>query len=132
MKKSARNVFIFNLALSDFLIACSIPLTVIDGFNISWTPPQSLSLCRLIKTFPCVAVYMSSFTVMAVAIDRYRVIVRSSSMQIGYRQAWATLPAIFLVSVIFSSAIFFRSHIRTLTTMAVLSIILIHAKSKQK
>ena len=86
MKKSARNVFIFNLALSDFLIACSIPLTVIDGFNISWVLPHSLNLCRMIKTFPCIAVYMSSFTVVAIAIDRYRVIVHSNSMQIGYRQ----------------------------------------------
>ena len=35
------------------------------------------------KTFPCVTVYMSSLTNMAIAVDRYRFIVRSQSMQVG-------------------------------------------------
>ena len=37
---------------------------------------------RFVKTFPCVAVYMSSLTNMAIAADRYRVIVRSNCLQV--------------------------------------------------
>ena len=42
-----------------------------------------LTLARFVKTFPCVAVYMSSLSNMAIAVDRYRVIVRSQSPQVG-------------------------------------------------
>ena len=45
-----------------------------------------LTLPRFVKTFPCVAVYMSSLTNMAIAVDRYRFIVRSQSMQVGNRR----------------------------------------------
>ena len=41
-----------------------------------------LNLARFVKTFPCVAVYMSSLTNMAIAVDRYRFIVRSQSPQV--------------------------------------------------
>ena len=37
---------------------------------------------RFVKTFPCVAVYMSSLTNMAIAVDRYQVIVRTQSLQV--------------------------------------------------
>ena len=40
-------------------------------------------LPRFVKTFPCVTVYMSSLTNMAIAVDRYRFIVRSQSLQVG-------------------------------------------------
>ena len=42
-----------------------------------------LVLSRFVKTFPCVTVYMSSLTNMAIAVDRYRFIVRSQSLQVA-------------------------------------------------
>ena len=68
--RTARNTFIFNLAVSDLLIACSIPLTMVDGFEMSWVLPKNLILCKFVKTFPCVAAFMSSLTIMAIALDR--------------------------------------------------------------
>ena len=69
--RTARNTFIFNLAVSDLLIACSIPLTMVDGFEMSWVLPKNLILCKFVKTFPCVAAFMSSLTIMAIALDRW-------------------------------------------------------------
>ena len=101
-----RNIFIFNLALSDFLLvaisiinislccprhvslqASSIPITVFDGLTRSWPLPDSWLACRsaalllvqtlmrnicsVIKTFPCIAAFMSSLTIVCVALDRY-------------------------------------------------------------
>ena len=44
--RTARNIFIFNLALSDLLMATSIPFTVLDGLTKMWTLPRSILACR--------------------------------------------------------------------------------------
>ena len=44
--RTARNIFIFNLALSDLLMATSIPFTVLDGLTRAWTLPRSILACR--------------------------------------------------------------------------------------
>ena len=44
--RTARNIFIFNLALSDLLMATSIPFTVIDGLTRAWNFPESILACR--------------------------------------------------------------------------------------
>ena len=116
--RTARNIFIFNLALSDLLLATSIPFTVLDALTRAW-PLQSKQLfCRLIfleffiillhiywcnqlqiwilkkmnciyatfrlvKTFPCIAAFMSSYTIVAVAIDRFRIIIQSQKTQVS-------------------------------------------------
>ena len=50
------------------------------------------------RTFPCITVYMSSMTNMAVAVDRYRVIVRHNSLQVSRAAAFVLVPVIFLIS----------------------------------
>ena len=40
------------------------------------------SYFRFVKTMPCIAVFMSSLTIVAIALDRYRVIVSSSGKQV--------------------------------------------------
>ena len=42
-----------------------------------------LLLVSLIKTFPCVAAFMSSLTIVCVALDRFRCIVQSDRTQVG-------------------------------------------------
>ena len=44
--RTARNIFIFNLALSDLLMATSIPFTVMDGLTRAWNFPESILACR--------------------------------------------------------------------------------------
>ena len=44
--RTARNIFIFNLAFSDFLLAISVPLTVMDALTLAWPLPSSLLSCR--------------------------------------------------------------------------------------
>ena len=41
-----------------------------------------LLLVSLIKTFPCVAAFMSSLTIVCVALDRFRCIVQSDRTQV--------------------------------------------------
>ena len=44
--RTARNIFIFNLALSDLLMAVTIPMTLMDGLLRSWNLPDSYVACR--------------------------------------------------------------------------------------
>jgi NADH:ubiquinone oxidoreductase subunit 5 (subunit L)/multisubunit Na+/H+ antiporter MnhA subunit len=44
--RTARNIFIFNLALSDFLLATSIPFTVFDALTRAWPLPYSWIGCK--------------------------------------------------------------------------------------
>ena len=107
------------MAISDILTVCSIPLTLLDGLNMSWTLPDILPLCTVVKIFPCVAVFMSSLTIVAIAGDRYRVIISPDRLQVGPRQAWASLPVIFLLSLLLSSPLFFKTKLYTLAEIMV-------------
>ena len=44
--RTARNIFILNLAISDLLTATSIPFTVVDGLTRAWTLPRLVTACR--------------------------------------------------------------------------------------
>ncbi len=79
LRKSARNILIGLLATSDLLLSCTMPLTAIDALTKYWPfGKDTLTLCRTVKTSSAVAVYLSSMTLIAIALDRYHCIVRSS------------------------------------------------------
>merc|ERR1719336_414526 len=109
--RTARNIFIFNLALSDFLLATSIPFTLFDALTRAWPLPYSWLSCSLIKTFPCIAAFMSSLTIVCVALDRFRCIVQSEKVQVTPLYAWLLLPFIFTISILLASPIFIHSRI---------------------
>ena len=78
LRKSARNILIGLLATSDLLLSCTMPLTAIDVLTRYWPLANSENLCRMVKTSSAVAVYLSSMTLTAIAVDRYHCIVQSS------------------------------------------------------
>ena len=79
LRKSARNILIGLLATSDLLLSCTMPLTAIDGLTRYWPfGKDTENLCRMVKTSSAVAVYLSSMTLTAIAVDRYHCIVQSS------------------------------------------------------
>jgi len=112
--RTARNIFIFNLALSDFLLATSIPFTLFDALTRAWPLPYSWLSCSLIKTFPCIAAFMSSLTIVCVALDRFRCIVQSGKVQVTPFYAWLLLPLICIISIMLASPIFITSRLYNL------------------
>ena len=77
---------------------------------------------------------MSSLTIMAIAVDRYRIIVHShlrqvsqllnkkipdTTMQVGPCGAWLLLPIIFLVSCVLSGTIYVKTELHSLATILV-------------
>ena len=44
--------------------------------------PNSAAFCRIVNSAPVFSVYLSSFTIVVIAVDRYRSIVSSTAAQL--------------------------------------------------
>ena len=66
-----------------FVIGIIIICDVLLVASLYMTMLMILPLVSLIKTFPCVAAFMSSLTIVCVALDRFRCIVQSDRTQVG-------------------------------------------------
>lgn len=71
--RSTRNVFITNLALSNFLLAAIwIPFLWIPTYEVDFS--HSVFFCKLAQAFPGINIYCSTLTISVIAIDRYIVV----------------------------------------------------------
>ena len=92
--------------MSDLLTAFTIPFTAMDAYDLHWPlvdVDENLVMCRsetteraegfcgwvilichcrLVRSVPCVAVYMSSLTIIGIAFDRHRVICKPTYRQV--------------------------------------------------
>ena len=68
-------------------------ITAIDVLSKYWPfGHDTLVLCKLVKSSPCFAVYLSSFTIVAIAVDRYWFIVKSDRQQLSTKAvSWRML-----------------------------------------
>ena len=70
--RTARNVFLLNLAVADLLLCLiTMPLTLLEVVTQHWTFGHTA--CKVGMMLPAVAVYASTFTIVAIALDRYTV-----------------------------------------------------------
>ncbi|CAF3370025.1 unnamed protein product [Rotaria sp. Silwood1] len=82
--QTVTNVFITNLALSDILMCClAVPFTPISAYGHTWHLGRIL--CHLVPMSLGISVYVSTLTSLAIAVDRYFVIVHPfrSRMRLG-------------------------------------------------
>uniref|UniRef100_A0A914GT26 G-protein coupled receptors family 1 profile domain-containing protein n=1 Tax=Globodera rostochiensis TaxID=31243 RepID=A0A914GT26_GLORO len=106
---SVRSVFICSLAASDILMSLtSLPITAISIFTRDWVFPSPF--CKLMGIFQGGTVFVSSFTLTAIAVDRYILIRHPTKQKIKFRTAvsivvgvWALGYACALPVGIFSS-----------------------------
>ncbi|XP_056096729.1 neuropeptide FF receptor 1 like 3 [Rhinichthys klamathensis goyatoka] len=72
--RTVTNIFILNLAVSDLLIGIfCIPTTLVDNLITGW--PFSNTICKLSGLVQGTSVCASVFTLVAIAVDRFRCIV---------------------------------------------------------
>jgi len=97
--RTVMNFFIVSLALSDILMAVlCIPLTFIANLVInSW--PFGETMCPIVSFFQVVTVFMSSFTLVAISLDRYWAIVHPLRSKMTKRQGFFVISLIWLLSV---------------------------------
>ncbi|XP_059082512.1 neuropeptide F receptor-like [Tigriopus californicus] len=109
---TARNIFILNLAVSDIFLCFTMTITAVDVLTKYWPfGSNTLFLCRAVKAFPCSAVYLSSITIVIIALDRYRFIVHSSAAQLSLNQSLIMLPFIALISMLMGLPVFVHTHL---------------------
>ena len=101
-KKTMRNVtnfFIVNLALSDILLCViSVPLTPIYFVMGRWAFGRIL--CKLLPMVQSVSVYISSFTLTSIAVDRYFVILFPFRKRLDIRYCYTIIFLIWFTSII--------------------------------
>jgi neuropeptide Y receptor len=97
--RTVMNFFIVSLALSDILMAViCIPLTFVANLVInSW--PFGDTLCPVVTFLQVVTVFMSSFTLVAISLDRYSAIVHPLRPKMTKRQAFIVISIIWALSV---------------------------------
>ncbi|XP_060072991.1 neuropeptide Y receptor type 5-like [Ylistrum balloti] len=76
--RSSRNWYILNLSISDILtsVLC-IPFTVVKLILKHW--PLGKVLCKIVPSLQTIYVFVSTFTIVFIAIDRYKAIVQCTS-----------------------------------------------------
>ncbi|CAB3409852.1 unnamed protein product [Caenorhabditis bovis] len=92
---SVRTVFVGCLAASDLLMCLfSLPITAISIFSRVWIFPEIF--CKLIGVFQGGSIFVSSFTLTVIALDRCILIVRPNKDVVSYSRASFVVAAIWL------------------------------------
>jgi len=116
---TARNIFIVNLAISDLLL-CSftMPLTMLDIITKFWVQGPSMEfICKLAGSFQATFFFFSSFSILMIAMDRYRFILQPKHRQISIQMAiWLSLLSL-LVSCLMSSPLFMMTELKVYTNL---------------
>ncbi|KAK6174286.1 hypothetical protein SNE40_017595 [Patella caerulea] len=99
--RSSRNLLILNLSICDiFMDALCMPFSLVRLTLKNW--PFGEVLCKLIPSLQTVDVFVSTFTILAIAVDRFRAIVCASRDRRKSKRIIYVIVAIWVISVIFS------------------------------
>lgn len=106
--QTARNIFIVNLAISDLLLCLvTMPLTLIEILSKYWPLGDSNLLCKMIGTLQGTSIFVSTISILAIALDRYQVIVgcpaKDNLQMLG---AFLILTLIWSIAILFSAPLF--------------------------
>ncbi|XP_060068483.1 neuropeptide Y receptor type 1-like [Ylistrum balloti] len=95
--KSCRNWYIMNLSLSDILtsVLC-IPFTVVRLIMKHW--PLGEIVCKVVPSLQTIYVFVSTFTIVLIAVDRYRAIVQCANASRDRTRLMYIFPMVWMVS----------------------------------
>ncbi|NWT75801.1 NPFF2 protein, partial [Prunella himalayana] len=96
--RTVTNLFILNLAVSDLLVGLfCMPTTLLDNIIAGW--PFGSLVCKMSGMVQGISVSASVFTLVAIAVDRFRCIVHPFKQKLTVPAAVATIAAIWLLAV---------------------------------
>lgn len=106
--RTARNMFILNLAISDLLLCLvTMPLTLMEILTRYWPLGHNSFFCKIIGTSQAISIYVSTLSITAIALDRYQVIVYPTRDSLHRFGAIMILGGIWLSSTILASPMYF-------------------------
>ncbi|KAM6931418.1 neuropeptide FF receptor 1 like 2 [Xenentodon cancila] len=96
--RTVTNLFILNLAISDLLVGIfCIPTTLVDNLITGW--PFSNTVCKMSGFVQGVSVSASVFTLVAIAVERFRCIVYPLQPKLTLPVAKAAIVSIWVLAV---------------------------------
>ncbi|CAG9569476.1 unnamed protein product [Danaus chrysippus] len=109
--RTARNMFIVNLAVSDALVCCvGTPLTLMELLTKHWPLPDWPSLCKACGAIQAISIFVSTISITAIALDRYQLIVYPTRPGLQTMGALVTMFFIWLTAFTLASPLYiFRS-----------------------
>ncbi|KAF5401178.1 Neuropeptide Y receptor invertebrate [Paragonimus heterotremus] len=105
------NIFIANLAVSDILMCLvATPFTPVSLYMRSWTLPEVV--CKLLPITMGVSVYVSTLTSMAIALDRFFVIVHPFLPRMRIWLCFIIIVTIWVIAILISMplAVYHQKH----------------------
>ena len=103
----SRDLLIGYLATFDLLLSITMPFTALDVLSNYWPlGPNSEWFAKLTRATPTAVVYSSSMTIILIAINCYRQILKSSETQLNPKKIQYLMILIMLISAIVSTPIF--------------------------
>ncbi|CAB3405755.1 unnamed protein product [Caenorhabditis bovis] len=97
--QTVQNIFILNLAASNVLMCLtSLPITFITNVYKQWY--FSSPICKLIPLVQGASIFVSTFSLSAIALDRYNLVVRPHKHTLSSRNAMMVALLIWVISVV--------------------------------
>ncbi|VDK39831.1 unnamed protein product [Taenia asiatica] len=106
MRVSPRNLFIFNLAVSD-LVLCIVtqPLNLYRILSTRYGWQLGLPMCKLSSMVQATNVYVSSMSITAIALDRFRLIMNPSRQDINARTVYVIICFLWMLAFTLSTPV---------------------------
>ncbi|XP_064170261.1 neuropeptide FF receptor 1-like [Anguilla rostrata] len=96
--RTVTNIFILNLAVSDLLVGIfCLPITLMDNLITGW--PFDIFICKMSGLIQGASVSASVFTLVAIAVERFRCIVYPFQQKLTQKQASVTIVLIWILAV---------------------------------
>ncbi|XP_005991458.1 neuropeptide FF receptor 1 [Latimeria chalumnae] len=97
--RTVTNMFILNLAVSDLLVGIfCMPTTLVDNLITGW--PFNNVMCKMSGLVQGMSVSASVFTLVAIAVERFRCIVHPFRQKLTLRKAIITIVLIWVLALI--------------------------------
>ncbi|XP_077206593.1 neuropeptide FF receptor 1 isoform X2 [Paroedura picta] len=97
--RTVTNMFILNLAISDVLVGIfCMPTTLVDNLITGW--PFDIVMCKMSGLVQGMSVSASVFTLVAIAVERFRCIVYPFRQKLTLRKALVTIIIIWVLALI--------------------------------
>ncbi|XP_078247505.1 neuropeptide FF receptor 1 [Pogona vitticeps] len=97
--RTVTNIFILNLAISDVLVGIfCMPTTLVDNLITGW--PFDIIMCKMSGLVQGMSVSASVFTLVAIAVERFRCIVYPFRQKLTQRKALITIVIIWVLALV--------------------------------
>ncbi|XP_020716479.1 neuropeptide F receptor isoform X2 [Ceratitis capitata] len=105
--RTARNLFILNLAISDLLLCViTMPITLLEILSKYWPFGMIEVLCKLVAMLQAVSIFVSTISITAIAFDRYQLIVYPTRESLQFGGVIGILAGIWIFAVLLASPLF--------------------------